>query len=159
MHFEITRRQLANHLGYQYVKINDIIRGQMGISKRLALLLAQAFGTSPEYWAHLQAMWDIEQYKKTNPPRRIARFQTRNFAAMLLRGEDRCLCGHWGHEHIDYPEGGCVHTELGVQCTCPMYIRLAGYLAHEQLMGVPSLKERLEQLEQQQREAQAPETT
>lgn len=144
--FEITRRQLAFHVGYPYTQLHRVYAGYMGISNRLALLLAQAFGTSPEFWAHLQAMWDLEQYRKRCPPRRIERFPLPDLGARALNSFDQCLCGHWGHEHIDYPDGGCVHTELGVQCTCPTYVRLGGYIAHQKWLGGRSIKEQLEEL-------------
>lgn len=50
---------LAEHLGVPVQRINEIVRGKGGVTPQTALLLAQALGTTPEYWISLQANHDL----------------------------------------------------------------------------------------------------
>ena len=46
----ITQRQLAEHLGCDVKVINRIVNGRTSISAELAIRLARALNTSPEFW-------------------------------------------------------------------------------------------------------------
>jgi antitoxin HigA-1 len=48
----------ATHIGVPPVAVTLILDGQRRISGRMALRLAQAFGTSAEYWLNLQRRYD-----------------------------------------------------------------------------------------------------
>ena len=54
-----TQVALAEHLGVPVQRINEIVRGKRGVSSETAWLLAQAFGTSPEFWTNLQTNHDL----------------------------------------------------------------------------------------------------
>lgn len=54
-----TQVALAAHLGVPIQRINELIRGKRGITPETAWLLAQAFGTSPEFWVNLQSAHDL----------------------------------------------------------------------------------------------------
>jgi len=58
-----TQRALANHLNIPTQRINEIIRGKRSVSAESAWLLAQALGTSPEFWLQLQAKHDLSKHK------------------------------------------------------------------------------------------------
>jgi antitoxin HigA-1 len=62
----LSQAALARHLGISLVRINEIINGKRGISAETAWLLAEAFGTSPQFWINLQANYDLA----TNRPKR-----------------------------------------------------------------------------------------
>lgn len=59
---------LASHLGVPVQRINELIRGKRGITPETAWLLAQAFGTTPQFWVNLQSAHDLA---KSRPIRAI----------------------------------------------------------------------------------------
>ncbi|HNT53849.1 MAG TPA: HigA family addiction module antitoxin [Anaerolineaceae bacterium] len=60
---EITQVTLAKHLGIPVQRVNEIVRGKRGITPDTAWLLAQAFGTTPEFWMNLQVAYDLARNK------------------------------------------------------------------------------------------------
>lgn len=61
----LTQVKLAAHIGVPVQRINEIIRGKRGITPETAWLLAQAFGTTPEFWVNLQANYDLASARPT----------------------------------------------------------------------------------------------
>ena len=55
----ITQRQLAEHLGCDVKVINRIVNGRTSISAELAIRLARALNTSPEFWLNAQQAVDV----------------------------------------------------------------------------------------------------
>jgi addiction module HigA family antidote len=55
----------AKAIGVPRSRLNDIVRGRRSISADTALRLARYFGTTPEFWSHLQARYDLESAKET----------------------------------------------------------------------------------------------
>jgi antitoxin HigA-1 len=55
----LTQAALAAHLGVPVQRIEEIVRGERGVTPETAWLLAQAFGTTPELWATLQTNHDL----------------------------------------------------------------------------------------------------
>lgn len=68
----ITQVALAEHIGVPVQRINEIVRGKRGITPETAWLLAQAFGTTPQFWVNLQANFDLASEK---PRRTVARLR------------------------------------------------------------------------------------
>jgi addiction module HigA family antidote len=68
----LTQVALASHLGISVQRINEIIRGKRGITPETAWLLAQALGTTPEFWVTLQANYDLATNR---PERAVARLK------------------------------------------------------------------------------------
>ncbi len=64
--FNIQQTQLAEHLGWTYARLNEIINQRRGITADSALSFAEAFSTTPEYWLHLQVQWDLWHAKQTH---------------------------------------------------------------------------------------------
>ena len=56
---ELTQKALAMHVGVPLQLINEIVRGNRGVTPGTAWLLAEAFNTSPEFWLNLQAIHDL----------------------------------------------------------------------------------------------------
>ena len=50
---------LAEALGCQPRKINEIVNGKRGITAEFALQLADLFDTTPEMWVRMQADYDL----------------------------------------------------------------------------------------------------
>ena len=56
---KISQRRFADHLGWTYARLNEIVRGRRGVSAGSALALGQALNTGPEFWLNLQQNWDL----------------------------------------------------------------------------------------------------
>ncbi|HEV8201804.1 MAG TPA: HigA family addiction module antitoxin [Verrucomicrobiae bacterium] len=61
----LTQVKLAEHIGVPVQRINEIVRGKRGITPDTAWLLAQAFGTTPEFWVNLQTNYDLASARPT----------------------------------------------------------------------------------------------
>jgi addiction module HigA family antidote len=57
----ITQVALAAHLGVSVQRVNELVRGKRGVTPETAWLLAQALGTTPEFWANLQTAYDLSR--------------------------------------------------------------------------------------------------
>ena len=55
----LTQVAFATHLGIPVQRVNEIVRGKRGVTPETAWLFAQAFGTTPEFWANLQTNYDL----------------------------------------------------------------------------------------------------
>ena len=64
----ISQMALSKHLEIPIQRINGIVRGRRAVTPETAWLLAQALGTSPEFWINLQAAHDLAA---SRPLRRI----------------------------------------------------------------------------------------
>ena len=45
--------------------MSEIVNGKAGISPTMALKLAKAFNTTPEFWLNMQQKYDLAQARKT----------------------------------------------------------------------------------------------
>lgn len=63
---------LAEHLGVPLQRVNEIVRGKRGVTPETAWLLAQAFGTTPQFWLNLQTAYDLAVQR---PPRKVQRLR------------------------------------------------------------------------------------
>jgi addiction module HigA family antidote len=55
----LTQTALAEHLDVPVRRINEICRGRRAITAETAWLLAQALGTSPQFWLNLQSIYEL----------------------------------------------------------------------------------------------------
>ena len=55
---KVTQKAFAEHIGVSPVVISELCHRKRGITAKLALSLAKALGTDPEFWTHLQADYD-----------------------------------------------------------------------------------------------------
>jgi addiction module HigA family antidote len=65
----ITQVRFARHLGIPLQRVNEIVRGKRGVTPDTAWLFAQALGTTPEFWIHLQSAHDLAA---SRPGRKVA---------------------------------------------------------------------------------------
>jgi addiction module HigA family antidote len=56
----ISRYRLHKATGLRIDAISAIIRGRRAITAEVALRLAKALGTTPEFWMNLQSLHDLE---------------------------------------------------------------------------------------------------
>ena len=59
---------LARALKVSRPRVNDIVLGRRGISVDTALRLGRYFGTTPEFWVHLQTRYDLDVAERTIRP-------------------------------------------------------------------------------------------
>lgn len=117
--YEINQTQLGNHIGCDPALLNRIIRERQALSPQAAIWMEQVFGVSAQFWMHVQAMHSLRQWKAANPRTHVARLKPpNNFHVPSCF--DRCLCGHWGWHHQDYPKGPCLEEF----CECEAYRNL-----------------------------------
>ena len=57
---EMTQAAAAQKLGMSTVRLNEIVRGKRGVTADTALRLAQLFKTTPQFWMHMQANFDLK---------------------------------------------------------------------------------------------------
>ena len=55
----VSQTDLAKHIKCKPGKINEIVNGKRGVTPEMALLLADAFGNSPQFWLNLQQNHDL----------------------------------------------------------------------------------------------------
>jgi len=66
--FGLSQKQFAEHLGWTYPRLNEIINMRRGVTADSALAFAEAFGTEPEFWLNLQVKWDIWHARQAHIP-------------------------------------------------------------------------------------------
>jgi len=69
----ISQNALAKHIGVPHPMIWEICHGRRGISGRTAIALGSALDTSAEYWARLQADYDVDRARRTPEGRAAAK--------------------------------------------------------------------------------------
>lgn len=69
----VTQVELAAHIGVSIQRVNEIVRGKRGVSPETAWILAQALGTTPEFWMNLQLQHDLARTKPARGIRRLKR--------------------------------------------------------------------------------------
>ncbi|MGC1953751.1 MAG: HigA family addiction module antitoxin [Gammaproteobacteria bacterium] len=71
----VTQKAFAEHLGWTYARLNEIVNGRRNISADSALTLGEALRTGPEFWLNLQRDWDLWQamdsHRKVAPLRKV----------------------------------------------------------------------------------------
>lgn len=66
----ITQKQLALHLGCDYKVINRIVNERAAVTPEMAIKLAFAFETTPDFWLNAQNtldFWKVNKKIKTLP--------------------------------------------------------------------------------------------
>ncbi len=60
----LTQAELARALHIPLNRVNELVRGKRGITPQSALLLAEYFGNSPEFWMNLQTAHDLTRARE-----------------------------------------------------------------------------------------------
>ncbi len=64
----LTQRRLASHLGCDVRVINRMVNGRIAVTARMAICLAAALGTTPEFWLNAQQAVDLHGAAKQVRP-------------------------------------------------------------------------------------------
>jgi addiction module HigA family antidote len=67
---KMTQRELAHHLGCDVKVINRIVNGRAAVTAEMAIRLAAALGTTPEFWLNAQQAIEIYEAMKRVGKRR-----------------------------------------------------------------------------------------
>ncbi len=62
----ISQTAFAQHTGWTQPKVSDIVNGRLGISSETAMVLADAFNTTPQFWLNLQNEVDLWKASRTH---------------------------------------------------------------------------------------------
>jgi addiction module HigA family antidote len=62
---ELTQRELAEGIYVPYQRVNELVNRRCRLTPSIALRLAKYFGTSPDFWMHLQLRWDLYHTQQT----------------------------------------------------------------------------------------------
>jgi addiction module HigA family antidote len=62
----LSQKQFAEHLGWTYARLNEIVNAHRGVTADSALSFSEAFGTEPEFWLNLQHDWDLWRAKQNH---------------------------------------------------------------------------------------------
>jgi addiction module HigA family antidote len=65
----------AKSLGVTRKALSELLNRKSGVSPSMALRLAIAFDTSPEFWLNLQQQYDLFQARKNPALRRVKRLK------------------------------------------------------------------------------------
>jgi addiction module HigA family antidote len=61
----LSARAFAAHIGVPHNAISAILNGKRSVTAAMAIRLGQAFGTTPNYWLNLQAIYDLKMAAST----------------------------------------------------------------------------------------------
>jgi len=112
-----TQRDLAEITGRPIQTINEIIQAKKQITPETALELAEAFGTSAEFWTNLETNYRLHLARKESQEGDIARksqlYSLAPIAELMKRGWiqatdsieelERTVCDFFGIDAIDQP--------------------------------------------------------
>ncbi len=59
--FGLSQSALAKHVGWRQAKVKEIVTGKRRIVPQTAMVLADAFGTTPQFWLKLQMALDLHR--------------------------------------------------------------------------------------------------
>jgi addiction module HigA family antidote len=63
----VSARKFAEHIQVPHNAVTGIMNGERSISAQMAIRLGQAFGTTPQYWQNLQAIYDLKRARAEMP--------------------------------------------------------------------------------------------
>jgi addiction module HigA family antidote len=70
----VSQKSFAEHVGWTYARLNEIVHGRRGITAESALAIGEALKTGPEFWLNLQRDWELwhcrRQHTKVLPLRK-----------------------------------------------------------------------------------------
>lgn len=60
----ISQSELARHIGVSFRAVNEIVNEKRGVTPEMALRLAKAFNTTPQFWLNLQNNYEISKNRQ-----------------------------------------------------------------------------------------------
>ena len=86
---EMTQAAAAKTLGISTVRLNELVRGKRGVTADTALRLAQLFKTTPQFWMHMQANFDLKAAMVRRRALKLAKSRRRFGRAVVQSGARR----------------------------------------------------------------------
>lgn len=65
---EMSQSAFARHIGWTQPKVNEIVTGKRGITPATAMVFADAFNTTPQFWLNLQMTLDLWRAQQKHKP-------------------------------------------------------------------------------------------
>ncbi len=62
----LSQKQFAEHLGWTYARLNEIVNMRRGVTADSVLSFAESLGTEPEFWLNIQQSWDLWRARQTH---------------------------------------------------------------------------------------------
>ncbi len=69
----LTQVEFARSIGISLQRVNEIINEKRGVTTETALLFAQAFETSPQFWMNLQTGYDLASSRGVSKVKSVLR--------------------------------------------------------------------------------------
>lgn len=69
---EMTQAAAAKTLGMSPARLNELVRGKRGVTADTAIRLAQLFKTTPQFWMHMQANYDLKMAMQRRRSMKVA---------------------------------------------------------------------------------------
>jgi addiction module HigA family antidote len=63
----LSARKFAEHIRVPHNAVTGIMNGERSVSAQMAIRFGQAFGTTPQYWMNLQAIYDLKRARAEMP--------------------------------------------------------------------------------------------
>jgi antitoxin HigA-1 len=63
----VSARKFAERIHVPHNAVTGIMNGERSISAQMAIRLARAFGTTPNYWLNLQTIYDLKRARADMP--------------------------------------------------------------------------------------------
>jgi len=63
----LSARKFAAHIHVPHNAVTGILNGERAVSAQMAIRLAQAFGTTPQYWMNLHSIYDLKRARAEMP--------------------------------------------------------------------------------------------
>jgi antitoxin HigA-1 len=64
----MSQSAFARHIDWTQPKVNEIVSGKRGITPETAMVLSDAFNTTPQFWLNLQLAVDLWKAEQTHKP-------------------------------------------------------------------------------------------
>jgi antitoxin HigA-1 len=82
----LTQVKLAQAINIPQNRVNELVRGKRGISPETALLLAEYFENSAEFWMNLQTAYDLTRARAESGKRPLPAPKSRSESRRRMSG-------------------------------------------------------------------------
>ena len=121
----MTQVELAQRIRVPYVRVNELVNGERRVTPSTALSLAQAFGTSPEFWLNGQlapdlylAINDKQELKEVEKIEPVLH-QTSVLPSDRSRSSPMVIIRENDHEEVVRLSSACKSSPPGAVRSCP----------------------------------------
>ncbi len=62
----LSQSAFARHIGWPQPKVSEIVSGKRGVTPQTAMVFADAFGTTPQFWLNAQLAVDLWKARQSH---------------------------------------------------------------------------------------------